>query len=89
MKFVFDAPRAGHVSLVGDFNDWDQSATPMTRSSDGSWTVSLPIEPGRHVYAFVLDGTRWMPDPTALLAPDDGFGARNSIVLVSKKGPST
>jgi hypothetical protein len=89
MKFVLDAPRAGHVSLVGDFNGWDKSITPMTRSSDGTWTVSLALVPGRHVYAFVLDGRRWVPDPTALVAPDDGFGARNSIVLVNKKGPST
>jgi hypothetical protein len=88
MKFVFDAPGAAHVSLVGDFNDWNTAATPMTRASSGAWTVSLKLEPGRHVYAFVLDGKRWVPDPVALLAPDDGFGTRNSIVVVAK-GSST
>jgi hypothetical protein len=88
MKFVFDAPGAAHVSLVGDFNGWDTTATPMTRASSGAWTVSLKLEPGRHVYAFVLDGKRWEPDPVALLAPDDGFGTRNSIIVVAK-GSST
>ena len=88
MKFVFDAPGAARVSLVGDFNNWNTAATPMTRASNGAWTVSLKLEPGRHVYAFVLDGKRWEPDPVALLAPDDGFGVRNSIVVVAK-GSST
>jgi hypothetical protein len=88
MKFVFDAPRAARVSLVGDFNDWNTTATPMTRDANGAWTVSLRLEPGRHVYQFVLDGNHWQSDPVALLAPDDGFGARNSIVVVAK-GSST
>ena len=64
-------------------------ATPMTRGSGGDWTVSVPLEPGRHVYAFVIDGKSWTPDPKALLAPDDGYGKRNSIVIVARGVPST
>ena len=32
VKFTFVAPSAKHVTLVGDFNDWDVSKTPMAAS---------------------------------------------------------
>lgn len=81
VKFVFVAPTAAKVSLVGDFNGWDPQATPMQRTG-GTWTVTLPLRAGRHLYSFVVDGSQWMPDPSAPLAPEDGFGNANSVVLV-------
>jgi hypothetical protein len=85
VRFVLPAPGARRVSLVGDFNGWDPDATPMLRS-DGSWTVALALLRGRHVYAFVVDGSRWVADPTAPLAPEEGFGFRNSVVVVGEPG---
>lgn len=83
VKFVLVAPQAKAVSLVGDFNRWDASATPMTRTpTGGTWSVTLPVTPGRHLYAFVVDGTQWLADPAAPLSPEDGFGAANSVLLV-------
>jgi len=81
VKFVFVAPTASRVSLVGDFNSWDAEATPMARTG-GTWSVTVPLRAGRHVYSFVVDGTAWLPDPSAPLAGDDGFGHTNSVVLV-------
>jgi hypothetical protein len=86
IKFVLLAPHASTVSVVGDFNDWDAQATPMTRtSSSGTWSVALRLPAGRHVYAFVVNSagaTKWVADPSAPLAPEDGLGAPNSVVLV-------
>jgi Carbohydrate-binding module 48 (Isoamylase N-terminal domain) len=87
IKFVLVAPHAATVSVVGDFNDWDAQATPMKRTpTGGTWSVAIPLRPGRHVYAFVVNGanggTQWVADPTAPLAPEDGLGAPNSVVLV-------
>lgn len=85
VKFVLIAPAAQRVSLVGDFNGWDVRANPMTtRAGDGRWTVFVPLQPGMHVYSFLVDGTQFIPDPTAPTAPDDGFGTdrRNSVVVV-------
>ncbi len=88
VKFVYVAPQASNVSLVGDFNDWDMTKTPMVRSATGGlWTVTLPLRAGRHLYAFVVDGSTWTNDPGAPLAPDDGFGHANSIRNVP--GPAT
>jgi len=87
IKFVLVAPHASTVAIVGDFNNWDAQATPMTRTpTGGTWSVSLRLPAGRHVYAFVVNGangtTQWVADPTAPLAPEDGLGAPNSVVLV-------
>jgi hypothetical protein len=83
VTFVLVAPHAQNVTVVGDFNGWDPSATPMEKTpTGGTWRVSVPLTPGRHIYSFVVDGSTWVPDPAAPLAPDDGFGGSNSVVLV-------
>jgi hypothetical protein len=85
VKFVFVAPEAKHVALVGDFNDWDTTKTPMARIGNGAvWAVTLPLTAGRHLYSFVVDGNTWISDPAAPLAPDDGFGHANSVKIVSR-----
>lgn len=85
VKFVLIAPDAKRVAVVGDFNGWDTTANPMTtRTPDGRWTVFVPLRPGLHVYSFVVDGDHFLADPSAPLAPDDGFGTshKNSVVVV-------
>jgi predicted carbohydrate-binding protein with CBM48 len=81
-QFVLDAPRAARVALVGDFNAWDAAATPLARvSSSGIWTVTVPLAPGRHTYAFMVDTVLTL-DPRAPAARDADFGTPSSVVLV-------
>lgn len=83
VRFVFVAPYASRVSLVGDFNGWNPSAMPMRRTRDGRvWLLDVPLSPGRHVYSFVVDGDL-APDPSAPRAGDDDFGVPSSVVLVA------
>ncbi len=85
VQFVFQADGATSVSLVGDFNNWDPRALPLTRTGvNGIWSVVVPLPPGRHVYAFVVDGRVWMSDQYAPRAPEDEFGRANSVILVEK-----
>jgi len=84
VKFVFHAPKASKVSLVGDFNGWDGDKTQMVRAGNsGMWTVTLPLTAGRHLYAFLVDGT-WHADPTEPVAGEDGFGHANSVRIVAR-----
>ena len=88
VRFVFVAPYAARVSLVGDFNAWNPSSLPMHRSTDGrAWMLDVPLTAGRHVYAFIVDGDL-APDPAAPRAGDDDFGVPSSVVLVAG-GPRT
>ncbi|HET9514419.1 MAG TPA: isoamylase early set domain-containing protein [Gemmatimonadales bacterium] len=81
-QFVLVAPGAAVVSLVGDFNDWSTSATPLQRAAgDGVWHVTIPLTPGRYRYAFIVDGRVWRIDPEAP-ARDDEFGRPSSVVTV-------
>ncbi|GAB4278222.1 MAG: hypothetical protein Kow0080_29690 [Candidatus Promineifilaceae bacterium] len=36
--------------LVGDFNNWDNRATPMTRTENGRWQVTLQLEPNTYYH---------------------------------------
>jgi 1,4-alpha-glucan branching enzyme len=83
IKFVLVAPEAGRVSLIGDFNQWDASATPLVRDEkNGTWTAFVTLRPGMHTYSFVLDGRHFVADPAAPMAPDDGYGHKSSVVIV-------
>ena len=82
VQFVLVSSHARSVALVGDFNDWDPAATPLDITAGGSWSVALRLQPGRHRYAFVVDGVRWIADPAAPPAPDDDFGSPGSVVTV-------
>lgn len=89
VQFVLVAPEAEHVNLVGDFNDWRRDATPLTpTASGGVWTVAVPLSPGQHQYAFVVDGTQWIADPTAPREIGDDFGAPSSLITVTPAGRS-
>jgi hypothetical protein len=80
VHFRLEAPQAQTVTLAGDFSNWSPAHT-MQRSADGVWTIVVPLTPGVHEYAFVVDGERWMPDPAAPSKPD-GFGGMNSRIAV-------
>jgi 1,4-alpha-glucan branching enzyme len=70
------------VSVVGDFNAWNPSATPLRRAPNGgAWVADVPIPPGRHVYAFIVDGVL-VVDPGAPRAGDEDFGVPSSVVIV-------
>jgi AMP-activated protein kinase-like protein len=79
-QFVLQSPAASSVSLVGDFNDW--KGTPMMRDASGAWTATIAIAPGRHVYAYMIDGKQWTLDPRAPRATDSDFGMPGSVVIV-------
>ena len=82
VRFVLVAPDAEEVALVGDFNGWSRGTTTLVQTGEaGVWSVSLPLEAGRHEYAFVVDGERWIPDPMATRHVDE-FGTESSILRV-------
>lgn len=85
VRFEFSAPAARAVNVAGDFNGWKPDATLMSRGTGGVWVTTIPIVVGVHKYQFVVDGSTWVPDPAAGTT-DDGFGGRNSLIVVGPKG---
>jgi len=88
VRFVFVDAKASSVQLVGDFNEWTKGATSLKPSgAPGVWVASVPLQPGRHEYAFIVNGTRWVTDPLAVKSSDD-FGTESSVIRVARPGKS-
>ena len=86
VRFVFVDSGASSVALVGDFNEWTKGATELKPSgAPGVWSVSVPLTPGRHEYAFIVNGTRWVADPLAVKSSDD-FGTESSVIRIGTAG---
>ncbi len=84
-QFVFRGERARHVALIGDFNGWNPKATPLTRApGSGLWWVTVPLMPGRHAYAFMVDDTAFVLDPQAPVSHDADLGSKESVVVVER-----
>jgi Glycogen recognition site of AMP-activated protein kinase len=89
VRFVFVDPSAASVEIVGDFNAWARGSAHLRQSGvPGVWAISVPLSPGRHEYAFIINGTRWVADPLAVKASDD-FGTESSVIRVGTAGLSS
>lgn len=82
VNFICRAPEARQVSLVGDFNEWNESLHPMVRQPDGAWALQVPLHHGHHQYRFLVDGNPVL-DPKANGVARDPKGERVSLIAVS------
>lgn len=78
VKFVYVDPNAKSVHVLGDFNGWQQ--TPLKRQAGGMWTLTLPMAEGQYNYQFLVDGQKFVTDPSAPEETDDGFGQTDSVL---------
>jgi 1,4-alpha-glucan branching enzyme len=76
-------PEAQRVYLVGDFNDWDEAAHPMSKLKDGRFKLALNLEPG-HEYQFryLVDG-EWHNEWEADKYTPNPFSGDNSVVIAN------
>lgn len=81
-NFFCEAPQARQVFLVGDFNNWDPQATPMTRQPDGRWAAGLELRHGYHRYRFLVDG-QGVLDLHASGKTRDEHGQPASLIAIS------
>ncbi len=70
-RFSVYAPNASSVSLVGDFNGWQEGATPMKRRDGGFFDVVVPGLPQFSSYKYAVrsaEGLHLKADPYAFHA---------------------
>ena len=79
VKFTYQPLIGGkhQVFLVGDFNNWSQTATLM-KEIDGIYEKILYLKKGKYGYKFIVDG-QWITDENADEFIDDGYGGKNSF----------
>jgi len=85
VAFLFHAPAASRVALVGSFNDWDGEAMPMEALPGGLWRIEVRVPAGRHAYSFLIDGEHWAHDPQAPRTAEEDFGRATSVLVVPEQ----
>jgi len=83
LVFVFHDDKAKSVSLAGEFNHWDTTNTALVRDSDGLWQTELVVPPpGLYQYKFLINGERWVEDPSNGMKAPDNYGGLNSVLVI-------
>ena len=83
LQFVFHDDAAVSVSVAGDFNQWNQLATPLERNGAGLWSTEVLVpRAGRFEYKFIVDGKRWIEDPSNGMKTPDNHGGLNSVLVI-------
>lgn len=73
------------VNLVGDFNSWSSSETPLIKQQDGSYkvTIDLPINE-EFQFRYLINGDIWVNDSKAdKYCPAPIGNVDNSIIITT------
>ena len=87
-KVTFRLPKeaaagAKNVTVVGDFNNWNITQTPMKRLKSGDFTLTLELPCNREFnFRYLIDTKRWENDWFADKYIPNEFGEENSVVVV-------
>jgi 1,4-alpha-glucan branching enzyme len=83
VKLTFVLPHEtvdGPVAVVGDFNDWDPSATVLLKHGR-EWRSAVEVEGGRrYAFRYLAQGDRWFNDEVADDYQPNAFGGSDSVV---------
>jgi len=80
--YTADAITADCVHLVGDFNHWNEHATPMKPLKDGRFKVVIELAPNSaYEFRYLVDGQEWHNDWEAERYVPNPHGSDNSVVV--------
>ena len=70
------------MSVVGDFNEWEPSATKMVKRNNGTCSVSITLDPGkRYSFRYYLEDGAWVNDEAADAYEASEHGSENCVLL--------
>lgn len=75
---------AGTAHVVGEFNNWNFSSTPMKKLKNGAFTATLDLEKGReYQFRYLLDKKSWENDADAdKFIPTPYGDSKNSVIVL-------
>ncbi len=77
------APDAKCVTIVGDFNGWSPSETPLKRLKNGDFKVTMELSCDREYrFRYLIDANRWENDWFADRYVPNCYGCDDSVVIV-------
>jgi 1,4-alpha-glucan branching enzyme len=83
VTFILPSAIEAHsAAVVGEFNDWDNQATPMQQDKDGLWKAEIKLEAGReYEFRYHVNGEEWHNDWDADRYVMHPYGGENSVVV--------
>ncbi len=87
-KVTFRLPKAAvgsakQVTIVGDFNNWDEETSPMKRLRNGDFEITLELPPKtEYKFRYLIDSIHWENDWYADKYVPNPYGGDDSVVIV-------
>lgn len=83
LVFVFHDDAAESVAVAGDFNNWNALHHLLRKDDSGLWVTEIPAPAaGKYQYKFIVNGHRWVEDPSNGMKTPDSFGGLNSLIVI-------
>lgn len=85
VKVTFVIPHhtdQGRVSVVGDFNNWDPTATPLVKRANNTRSASITLDTNqRYRFRYYTANDEWFNDDAADAYEPSEHGSENGILL--------
>ncbi|HKN18970.1 MAG TPA: isoamylase early set domain-containing protein [Dissulfurispiraceae bacterium] len=73
---------ARKATVVGDFNNWEKEATPLTKQENGDFIIALELDTGtEYRFRYLIDGQRWENDWHADKYVKSPYDVEDSVVV--------
>jgi serine protease AprX len=83
ITFLLHEHNAESVYVLGSWNGWQAPGLRASAIRTTIWQAHhRPLAPGRYTYKYLIDGLRWLDDPSHPHKSEDGFGGFNSILTI-------
>ncbi|MDO3694752.1 isoamylase early set domain-containing protein [Wenyingzhuangia sp. chi5] len=83
VTFAISAPDAAEAVLVGDFNEWDTTATPLKKLKNGTFKVVIDLDTEKsYEYKYLIDGEYVNDDEPEALIFNEFANAENSLLAL-------
>ncbi|MBI1370140.1 MAG: hypothetical protein GC162_15985 [Planctomycetes bacterium] len=81
-RFDLRCPGARWVCLVGDFNQWSRSQTPMHPAALNHFVCHLKLPPGKYCFRYLTSNRGWLTDWAAFGVEKNYLGEWDSVLYV-------
>ncbi|HMQ53959.1 MAG TPA: isoamylase early set domain-containing protein [Anaerolineae bacterium] len=84
VQVTFELPgniEASEAALVGEFNNWDSAANPLSKTK-GVWKTTLKLETGKeYQFRYLVNGSEWYNDDAADKYVANNIDGENSVLV--------
>jgi hypothetical protein len=81
LSFAFKGPPGETVTVAGSFNGWDPFMYELKEGPAGSYSINIPLPPGKYQYVFFHKGQRYLdPYNHSRIFAKDGKAASEIVI---------